>query len=146
MLEYQCLQALQAIVDPKKTETRRSPPGTNARAPGADGEHGGGRAPHLQKSTSPQIRQLIFITNTKNKLTDLYGNRLLQNEFMNTLCEMNSEGMQALMLEHLGLTASMVVGALLTFIGAAVRYLGAGRDGSPAPHHLCLSVYKYKYI
>jgi fucose permease len=35
----------------------------------------------------------------------------------------------ALILEHLGLTAGMVVGALLTFIGAALRFLGAGRDG-----------------
>ena len=29
------------------------------------------------------------ITNTKNKLTDLCGNRLLQNDFKNTLCEIN---------------------------------------------------------
>ena len=32
----------------------------------------------------------LLFTNMKNKLTDLCGNRLLQNDFINTLCETNS--------------------------------------------------------
>ena len=34
-----------------------------------------------------QIRQLIFITNIKNQLTDLCGNELVHNKFINTFCE-----------------------------------------------------------
>ena len=33
------------------------------------------------------------ITNLENKLTDLYGNRLLQNDFEYTLCEINLVGL-----------------------------------------------------
>ena len=64
-------------------------------------EFGGGRLPPLayftesvyavvlQKSPPPQISQLILytITNMKNKLTDLCGNRLLHNDFINTFCD-----------------------------------------------------------
>ena len=40
------------------------------------------------RGAPPQIRQLIFTsTNQKNKLTDLWGNRLLHNDFNNNLCE-----------------------------------------------------------
>ena len=43
----------------------------------------------LQKSTPAQIRQLIlYIGNDKkDKLMDLCGNWLLQNEFLNTFCD-----------------------------------------------------------
>ena len=44
----------------------------------------------LQKSIPPQIQQLIpYITHTKNMLSGLWGNRLLQNDFMKTFCETN---------------------------------------------------------
>ena len=44
----------------------------------------------LQKSIPTQIRQLIFIWVTvKDKLTNLWGSWLLQNDFRNTLCEIN---------------------------------------------------------
>ena len=45
----------------------------------------------LQKSISAQIRQLILdISNTKDKLTNLRGNWSLQNNFINTLCEIKT--------------------------------------------------------
>ena len=48
----------------------------------------------MQKSTPPQIRQLIlYHTNMKSKLADLCRNRLLQNNFLNTFCEMNWTGL-----------------------------------------------------
>ena len=44
----------------------------------------------LQKSIPAQIRQLIFLSsNTKNKLTNLCGNRPLQNDLINAFCEMS---------------------------------------------------------
>jgi hypothetical protein len=40
----------------------------------------------LQMSTPPQILQLIlYYFNIENKLTDSYGNSLLQNDFKNTV-------------------------------------------------------------
>ena len=45
----------------------------------------------LQKSITAQIRQLFFIiTDTKNKSTDLCGNRLLQNDFINSFREIRT--------------------------------------------------------
>ena len=45
-----------------------------------------------QKSIPAQIRQLIFISvMIKDKLTDLWGNWLLQSDFTNTFCEIRSE-------------------------------------------------------
>ena len=35
------------------------------------------------------------VTNIKNKLTDLCGNRLLHNNFKNTFCEMRAEFLRA---------------------------------------------------
>ena len=32
----------------------------------------------------------LMITNMQNKMTDLYWNRLLQNDLINTFCELNS--------------------------------------------------------
>ena len=37
------------------------------------------------------VNQSLIMTNIKNKLTDLCGSWLLQNDFINTFCETNSE-------------------------------------------------------
>ena len=46
---------------------------------------------HFAKSIPAQIRQLILHhhSSSKNKLTNLCGNRLLQNNFINTFCEIH---------------------------------------------------------
>ena len=42
----------------------------------------------LQKSTLAQIRRrILYYDSYKDTLTNLYGNRLLQTDFKNTLCE-----------------------------------------------------------
>ena len=42
----------------------------------------------FRKSTPPQFVNLSFtLTDVKNKMTDSWGNSLLQNEFKNTLCK-----------------------------------------------------------